>query len=377
MFRMGISGIGAYLVLSFFSIFPIQKKIVFSSFDGMIYGDNPKALFLALKEKYGVHYRYIWLMDDPCVNIEGAEVIRIYSMQSLYHLATSKLWIHNTRQRLWLKKRKNQFYIQTWHGNIALKKIEKDAQDSLPDTYIQQAMNDSRMANLFLAGSKWNEENYRNAFWYTGEILKSGLPRSDIFFQNPEESNTNIDNIYNIDKNVNVLLYCPTFRNDESFNVYFKDFNRLVKTLEDYTAEPWVVIVRLHPNIQKLHSKIRYSHKILNGSQIADMNELLIRSKIVITDYSSVMFDALMLEKRTFLYVSDLEKYNEERGKYFDLDSLPFPLSSTEEELLLQVTDENLLGKYDKLGKMFLNKCEFYETGEACKRVLERLEKVL
>lgn len=377
MFGLGINSLCAYLILKFFSIFPIRKKIVFSSFDGMNYGDNPKALFLALKEKYGMQYRYIWLMDDPCVNIEGAEVIRVHSVQSLYHIATSKLWIYNTRQRLWMKKRKNQFYIQTWHGNIALKKIEKDAQNNLPDTYIKQAMNDSRMANLFLAGSKWNEDNYREAFWYEGEILKSGLPRSDIFFQDSEEINIKIDNIYNINNNINVLLYCPTFRNGNNFDVYFKDFDRLAITLENYTDEPWVIIVRLHPNIQKFHGKIKYSHKILNGSHVTDMNELLIRSKIVITDYSSVMFDALMLGKKTFLYVSDLEEYNEERGKYFDLASLPFPISKTEDELLLQLTDENLSEKYDELGKLFLNKCEFYETGEACKKVLERLEKVL
>lgn len=372
-----IKGILAYFLLKIFSIFPIQKKIIFSSFDGKNYGDNPKALYLALRQKYGENYKYIWFMYNSNISIPGASVVKAYTIPAIFHFATSKLWVHNSRQRAWLRKRKSQFYIQTWHGNIALKKVEKDAKDNLPPLYIKQAKNDSKMADLFIAGSRWSEENYRSAFWYDGEILPSGLPRSDIFFTNSEQNNAKINALYGLTKDTNLVLYCPTFRNHGTLDAYFKNYQFLIQQLECATGEKWALFIRFHPNIQNLQREITYTEKILDGSKVTDMNELLIRSKLVITDYSSVMFDSLMLKKKTFLYVSDLEAYNEERGQYFDLTSLPFPISQTESELIDQLTDNELSEKYENLANEFLEQNKFYEQGKACETILNRLEEVL
>lgn len=364
------------LVLRFFSIFPLQKKIIFSSFDGKNYGDNPKALYLRLLSEYGEAYRYVWLMYDTSVKIEGSEVVKAYSLRALYHIATSKLWIHNSRQRIWIRKRRGQFYVQTWHGNIALKKIEKDAEATLPEIYIRQAKHDSKLADLFLAGSEWNAQNYRSSFWYSGEILKVGLPRSDIFFEDSTSICKKINQIYDIKENDRVILYCPTFRTDGRVDAYFTDYTYLIESLQASTLDNWKMIVRLHPNVQETQKDLLKSPYILDGSQIPDLNELIVRSEFVITDYSSSMFDALMIGKKVYLYVSDLDIYKNERGQYFEVSSLPFSLSIDSSQLVSAILSDEA-EKYKKEAEKFLRSCGLYERGNASQMTVKRLESIL
>src|SRR5690606_28368099 len=81
-------------------------------------------------------------------------------------------------------KRKSQYYIQTWHSPLRLKKIEKDIENNLDESYIERAKIDSKMCDLMISGSDFSWNIYRNSFWYDGEILKCGTPRCDIFFTN-------------------------------------------------------------------------------------------------------------------------------------------------------------------------------------------------
>lgn len=369
-----LKGTIANIIMRFFSLMPVQNKIVFSSFNGKNFSDNPRALFLALRKEYGDSVKYVWLVENCDLNITGAIVIKSFSIMSLYHLATAKLWIDNTRKREWIRKRKNQFYIQTWHGGLSLKKIEKDVEDVLDYRYVLDAKHDSEMIDIMLSGCKWSTLLFKNAFWYNGEVLECGLPRNDVLFL--EENNTKIEvrKQYKIGENTKLILYCPTFRADGNVNCYDIDYSRLVVACKEKFGTEWCVILRLHPNIQAIQQGMEYNNILKDGSLVHDINKLIVSSDLIITDYSSCMFDAAEIGKNVVLYTPDIEDYNMDRGMYFSLDELPFQYARNNDELINTIKEFNECD-YSKKVNLFLKRYDFYDDGNACNRVLYEIKK--
>lgn len=366
----------AHVFMRVCSVFSIKNKIVFSCFDGKSFGDNPKAIYDEMQRE-GVEAEYIWLLRQNKVKIPGAKVVNFFSLAALYHLATAKIWIDNSRKRAWTVKRKGQFYIQTWHAGIGLKMAEKDAEDSLPISYIKDAIHDSQMADLFISASRWSSENYRNAYWYNGEIFESGLPRSDVFFLNKEKARKQVLDFYNLKDNENLILYAPTFRADSSLEYYKMDFERVLNAVKTKWGGNWKVLVRLHPNIQTKDFEINYSEDVLNGSLFSEINIEILASNILITDYSSCMFDALNIGKLVFLYAKDLEHFmKNERKLYFKFEELPFSLAQNSTELIDNINDFNETD-YNKTAQRFLQKHRIFDDGQSSRRVVERIKKEL
>ena len=213
-------------------IFPVKKhKIVFKSFRGIGCSDNPRAIYDELYRQRP-DYEYIWVTQDLSRAVTGAKMVRHGSLREIYHLATARLWIDNKRKGCWVVKRKGQIYIQTWHGGIALKKIEKDAESSLPKYYIKSCKHDSRIADYFISGSKWQNWQYKHAFWFRKDILRFGLPRADILYRDPMEYRRKVCSFYKIPKDTKILLYAPTFRDDGDVSVYNINYAELKNSLE-------------------------------------------------------------------------------------------------------------------------------------------------
>ena len=315
-------------------IFPVdKKKVVFSSFCGTKYNDNPKAIFTEMV-RLRPQWKYYWLLPNEKETIEKAKTVTTGSFDAIFHLATAGLWVDNCRKDFWLIKRKNQYYVQTWHANVGLKMAEKDAKETLSQDYLKNCYNDSKMANLFIAGSKWNAKNYRDAYWYNGDILLLGTPRSDIFYNNHEGYYKDVCAYYGVPEGTRFCLYAPTFRNSGTLNCYNIAYEKLQNALESKWGGEWKILVRLHPNIQTEQNEIEYGENVYNASAYKEINELIVASDLLITDYSSCMFDAMEAGKRVVIYASDMEEFQNERKLYFELDKLPFPLSQTNEELI-------------------------------------------
>lgn len=145
-------------------------------------------------------------------NIPGVRKVKITSLRYIYELCTSKIIITNFRTTDTFIKRKNQYYIQTWHSSLRLKQIEKDAEDTLPKDYVKMAIDDSKKLDLLLSGCKYSTDIFKRAFWYDGEIFEHGTPRNDIFFQKNSDLNNKIKEKLNINKDKKIILYAPTFR---------------------------------------------------------------------------------------------------------------------------------------------------------------------
>ena len=369
---MTIRGIIANIFMRACSIFPLQDKVVFSSFDGKGINDNPGELYFEMKKSLP-NLKYVWALSVKC---DDDEIIAVkpYSFSYLYHLATAKLWIDNSRKKSWTYKRKKQFYVQTWHGDVCIKMIEKDAEDNLSKTYIENAKYDSKIADLMLSGSKFRSHNYRTAFWYDGPILEYGTPKATIFYQDRKQFKEKVCKHYSLPTNCKIALYCPTFRSNGNLTPYNIDFDRLIESLSKRWEGVWFVLVRLHPKLQILQNQLNYNERVLNGSSYASTNELIVASDMIITDYSGCMFDGLQAHKNVVLYASDIEEYIEnERGMYFKINEMPFPLTTNNDDLNTAILefDEK---EYRKKTQELFEELGFLTTNDSTQRIVNYIK---
>lgn len=350
------------ILFTLFKIFPLQDKVVFSSYWGKNYDDNPKYISDELL-KNNKNIKQVWLNNsEKKLNTNtNIKVVKWGSISMIYELATAKVWVDNHTKPVWVSKRKNQLYIETWHGGLGMKKIEADMGKNLTSEARKQIMHNSEMADLFISNSDFLTKIYKRAFWYKGPILECGFPRNDIFFYPKNELQDIKEKVYrelNINKNNNVVLYAPTFRKYENLNVYDIDFERLMNALNKKFSENFTVLIRLHPRIRHLSKNITsFNDNIIDASYYDDMQELIIASDVFITDYSSGIFDFALMERPGFLYAKDIQEYEKERGLYFDLNTLPFPLAKNNEQLEKNILDfdeniykENLMDYFDSVG---------------------------
>lgn len=358
-------------------IYPVDtKKIIFKSFRGQNCGDNPGAIFQELKKRRP-DLHYYWVMRDTSTVIPGASVIRNGSIAELFHLATAKVWVDNKRKGMWCTKRKKQYYIQTWHGGISVKKVEADARGALSDYYLKNAAKDSKNADLFLSDARWTSDLYRRAFFYDGEILECGFPRADVLHKNHVVTKDIVYRFYQLKQDVKLLLYAPTFRVDESLEAYSIDYHRLINNLTAKFGGEWRVLLRLHPNLARRYKSISLeSDFIIDASQYQDINELIIASEILITDYSSCMFDAMVAGKIVFLFATDIDEYDKDRGRYFEFADLPFSLAVNNNELMSNVQEHDNLS-YTNAVKEFSDSLGLFEGGNSSVAVCDRIEQAM
>lgn len=360
-----------WLILKLFWVFPIDsRKVVFSSYRGRKYSDNPRAISQVLENNENVDV--VWVLENEKDAPPKCRVVKPNTIKFYYEIATAKVWVDNCRKELWVSKRKKQFYIQTWHANLSGKKVEADAQQTLRKSYLMGAMRDSKMADLFISGSKWETSLYRSSFYYKGEILECGMPRADIFYADNKSVIDRVRQAFDISEEYKIVLYAPTFRQNKSVECYNMDYHALLKWLVTYWGGKWKMIVRLHPNIADRQELIEYDDEVINGSTYQDINEIIIASSLLITDYSSCMFEALEAQTPVIRYASDMELYRLERGSYFQDDDLPFIICKNNDQLKVAVQQFDIVG-YKVQANDFLEKCGVFQCGDASLQIAKRI----
>ncbi|MFD1421861.1 CDP-glycerol glycerophosphotransferase family protein [Lactiplantibacillus songbeiensis] len=363
------------LVIRFLGLLPIQNKILFSAFSARVYGDNPKYIAEeVLSHKLKVKCIFVVRNPENTHVPNGIKLVKYNSFRYLYELATSKVWVDNTRKQDFVVKRKNQIYIQTWHGSIAFKKIEKDIESYLSKTYLHTAQNDSKMIDFLLVNCKFAQVVYQSAFWNPQKIVVTGSPRLDqLVRKNPLLANSALDRL-GLDSTKKYILYAPTFRDNGDTQVYNIDFQKIVKAAEVRFGGKWQVVLKLHPNIEK--EKVVVSDSVIDASKYPDIMELYALCSILITDYSSTMFDFALTGKPVFLYVPDLEEYLLNRPTYFKMDELPFSSNKDLQGLSLNIKNFDDQ-RYKQLIKQFYKKLNILEDGFASNRVVDIMRKYI
>jgi CDP-glycerol glycerophosphotransferase len=371
----------ASIVMIFiFNLFPIKKnKIFLFSYYGSQYGCNPKYITEYILDNFPAGtFDLVWAFNqlESKQNITGVRKVKTMSLNYFYELCTSKIIITNFRTTDLFVKRKKQYYIQTWHSSLRLKQIEKDAETSLPEHYVKMAKKDSIKCDLLLSGSRFGTKIFKRSFWYDGEIFEHGIPRNDVLFDRNANKIRKIKTKLGIPCESKVLLYAPTFRKENNLEIYDLDYSQIVEKLTAKFGGEWIVLVKLHPHLLSQSSQLAYGEKVIDVTSYDDVQELLLITDTLISDYSSLIFDFSITRRPCFLYVPDVIEYTrKDRNLYFDLVDLPFISAMSNGDLIEKIEDFQDEEYMEKLSR-FLDDVGSYEEGKASEHLLKHINKV-
>lgn len=322
-------------------------------------------------------YEIIFITNHPNAAYapNNVRVLKTNSLRAIMNLATAKVWVDNNRKENYIRKRKGQYYIQTWHGGIALKKIEKDYEKLTPN-YVKNAKRDSHMTDLYISNSTFCTNMYRKSFWYQGEIMECGSPRNDILLKPNANLGKEVRSRLGVTMQDRIAIYAPTYREGNNTESYQLDFEQLRAVLCKKFGGNWVVAVRLHPLVSDQSCYLRYNQSIIDASHYRDLYELMAVSDLLITDYSNIMFEFSFMKKPVFLYAKDEEEYTRERGFYFNYEELPYKRAKTQDILFEHIENYQAKCDHEKV-QCFLNQLTIYETGQASEKVVDRILNVM
>lgn len=345
---------------------------------GHSYGDNIKYLseYIAKKNQ---NAEIVWAFSSELFSKVDCpfKKVKLYTYRYYYHILTSKYILSNARlnQRM-LHKRKGQIYLQTWHGT-ALKRLGTDVMTKKRG-WLEILLNpnvfqfDVNNTDIMISGSKFMTGIYRDKFGFKGTIVETGTPRNDIFFQNHPEIIEKVRSYYKIENDTQIILYAPTFRSDGKFTYYDLDTEKLMSAWTDLTERQCVLMVRLHPNLQH-KSKVfisTFPKGTIDATMYPDMQELLYAADVLVTDYSSSMFDFMYTYRPVIMYVPDSREYD--RGFYFKINQLPFMIVEDNNISKEQLSYFYSLVYKEKI-KMFCNVIGSVEHGYSSHKVYQLL----
>lgn len=298
-----------------------------------------------------------------------------------YEMETAKIWLFDVSVPDYIRKRENQIYIQVKHwSSITLKKFYLDDKTSCDTAEKEEKLkcDGARMDYLF-SGSEFDEMSCRSGFAFEGHMVRVGSARSDILFD--ESVRAKVLKKLCLKEKIRILLYSPTFR----FKDYYSksgmsvslDMEALREVLEYKFGGEWHILVRLHPLMDFEKSGLQESKYIHNAGNYPESEELVAAADIMITDYSSIMFEEAFIKRPVFLYAPDYEEYiTEERGLWLDYNTLPFPRAGSNKELYQCIADFDRQ-KYEDKVTNFLDQYGVHEDGHASERAAEFISKLL
>lgn len=379
-------GFGISLLYRLCGVLPIcTNKIVFTTFEGNGgYCCNPRYIAKEIIDR-NKNYKLVWLVNDTSKKFpDEINVVSNTFWNRLYHLTTAKVWVDNTRKPLGTLKRRNQIYIQTWHGSLEFKAVGRYRGKAFPKIAELISLKDSRQIDYMISNSKWHTNVIPKMMLYSGEIIETGTPRCDILVNNRKSTYRTIREHYELPRDSKIVLYAPTFRGGSqqgSRSIYSEiptiDFNKLLETLQGKFGGKWYLLLRMHPQLAAVMEEMPLESKpsnMVDVSKADDMNELIAGCDVFLTDYSSAAFDASYIKLPVFLYADDLEEYIRERGEFmWNMKELPFPLAESNEELMEKIEEYDEV-KYREVLTKFLEEHKVVEDGKASKRVVDVIE---
>lgn len=347
-------------------ILPIDKtRITFISFNGTQYSDSPKYIYEELIKKYTLKYSWI-LPSNNNYSIPGDyEIINKGSLMEIIRLLTSKCIVTNNYLPTYIPIRKNQIVLNTWHGGGSFKRVGlMSCTVSEYDKWFFEVH--KKKYSAFNCDSCVTEDLLlRKSFGFQGEVLRFGLPRNAVLLKPNNDIRNKVRDTLGVDGIV--VLYAPTFRGTASKGGFINDALAL-----DTASVLSAVIKKYHKNGTILfrghHTfKKSFSLNCINVSEYPDMQELLIASDILITDYSSCMWDMAIAQKPVFIYAPDIEEYCINPGFYQDITELPFYVSKTNEELVEAILQFNGIHYLEDLKKYFAKMGSYEKSDSAFK----------
>lgn len=372
----------------------VQDKLVyFNTFNGRSYADTPKAVYeYMLGRPEFQDYSYVWAFIDPeeysfLNNNRNTKIVKFNSEAERSEMMKAKYWIVNYRLLDHLIPKKDQIYVQCWHGT-PLKRLGYDLTNSenvmntVEETRTMYKIDAQRFKYL-LSPNRFSSEKFSTAwnlkeFGNKDTILEFGYPRNDRLANagqaDMDEARAGLG--LNIDPEKKIILYAPTWRDNQHASgvgyVYKTevDFDYLREKLSD----EYVILFRAHYLVANSFDFSRYPGFIYDVSGNDDINDLYLASDMLITDYSSAFFDYAILGKPIVFYMYDKEAYADSiRGFYLSTDELPGHIVETEDKLVDCIKSFDNGFEPDEKYKNFNKRFNELNDGQATKRLVDKI----
>ncbi len=363
--------------------------ILFESFNGKEINDNPYAIYKELLSKKPNFAKSVFFSVKPAEysrlrqEFPNVRLIKRFTPKWVWYIARAEFWVMNSRMPGWWKKNRRTKYIQTWHGT-PLKKLGADISDvEIPgsDTkkYHQEFYEEAARWNYLIAPNLYSQRIFSKAFGFKNQFLNFGYPRNDILYRD-----NNSRAIKNLKQKIlgssakKAILYAPTWRDDYYIKPgqYKFDLPFDLRTFFQNVSDDVVLIIRPHYLVKDSINITGFEDRVKVLAD-TDISKLYLLSDLLITDYSSVMFDYANLKRPMLFYPYDLKHYRDKlRGFYFQYDSahLPGPLVTKPAEFYAKINQFDKQGEFkdcsDKLNQFYDKFCQ-WENGTASQRVVD------
>ena len=370
-----------------------DRLIIFACYGGKSYVCSPKAIYeyMLSNEEYS-DYKFVWAFKEieqhkELENNKNTILVKIGSKKYKNYMLQAKYWVFNYKIAEYLYPRKNQVFLQCWHGTplkrLGCDLLHYDNQLNTVKDMKKRYKIEAKKFSYFISPSKFASEKFISA-WNLKEIgkdniiLEEGYPRNDFLSNYTQEDVQGVKKKLGLpETDKKILLYAPTYRSNQhqsGVGYVFKsdvDFDKLQKEL----GEEFIILYRPHYFIANQFDFAKYEGFIYDVSEVDDINDLYIVSDILITDYSSVFFDYANLKRPMIFHMYDLEHYRDEsNGFYLDVEEeLPGKITRTDEDLIEEIKRISKEFTYDDKYKRFNEKYNYLDDGKASSRVVKRI----
>jgi CDP-glycerol glycerophosphotransferase len=350
-------------------------KVVFNSFRGL-YSDSPRTIFEALRDR-GDDHSYVWLASPDRAGDfpDDVETVEFAGPAAVAALESADVVVSNDHIGFDWDKRPGTVYLQTWHGT-PLKRIHNDVMWA-PEGRLAYLDTEIARWDALLSPNAVSTPRFQKAFGFTGPVHETGYPRNDVL-SSPERDRIRaaVRAELGIADGVTAVLYTPTWRDDQVFAEGGGPQHSFPLDLSEFAAdlgEDHVLLLRLH---QMVSDRLEFPDggPVRDVSAYPDIRYLYLAADVLVTDYSSTMFDFAVTGRPIINFTYDLDYFqNELRGFYFDLaEAAPGPLLSTSDEVLAAIAELSRqpwvpTDRYTRFQETFCS----LEDGHATDRVLD------
>jgi CDP-glycerol glycerophosphotransferase len=380
------------------------KTVLFESFGGRSITDSPLALYEEMRSREEFRgWRFVWIIREDDVVKKTAEILLTDrrtecvvrgTKDYLQACAQATYWIVNNRMPEWLEPKPEQVFVQCWHGT-PLKRLGFDLDanaEAALNTSSELSMRfliDAKKWTYLISPSAYTSKHLLSAFGATDlanvSVIEEGYPRNDSIVQRLKlphygEKLMALKKRLGIASSKKVLLFAPTFRDSsyQSGKGYVRQESLDLQELLTSLGKDWVVLLRSHYYISNSFDTDNAKDALIDVSQYNDINDLYLVADVLMTDYSSVVFDYANTAKPIIYYWPDFDEYKDRmRGFYFDPNTLPGPKCVTQDEVVAAIKnldewEEQSGAAYKQFRLDFCGK----DDGTASKRVLQEVFKV-
>ena len=340
--------------------YPVEEDlIIFESYMGRKYSCSPRAIFEAMerleRETGARPYRKVWAFEDPegyrylQEKYPGTILVKYGSREYYACYGKAKYWVTNYVLQPGIAKKREQIYVQTWHGT-PLKKIAFDVPRSSYNWMTRLRLSyryrkESRIIDYMVSPSEFYSKVVRRAFRLgkSARMLQMGYPRNDSLFLEAGNAEylSGIKKKIGIPEDKKVILYAPTWRSGsyDFVNGHYFEAGSIFEDLKRSLGDSAVVLYRTHYFIKKNQDPAMEGF-VYDVSSYDEVNDLYLIADMLITDYSSVFFDYANLERPILFYMFDFEDYREEmQDFYFDIKYLPGPVIKEKKDISPEVRE--------------------------------------